>query len=793
MKSVTAMRTWLAQMSREELTGLLERRGLPRPGMYRVDSLPGLAEYLLGDEATVLAVAELVTPELQVLGAVAQLAEQVHGPVAADRWAVVEPSTRAVPRARLLDFLAGAPGVRRDAAEKALDRLVRLALVLPPHGKGVSVPSLLHRQARELAGFGRPAGVLFTAAYPAATVQKIAKALDLPRARLRDEVQRQILAVLASPERVRALAAAAPPRAEALLEALVEGPPLLRTRCFVPVYGYWEGPGTKFSFRPEGSGDEGTDWLAARGLLVPVGPDLAELPYEVARALREDDQRPAFTPTPPAVTARPVPVPVAGQAQAAAAGAASRVELLLRAIAADPPALRKAGGLAVRDTRRLAKAIGAPEEETRLWLDLCAGADLIAPHHDQLPTPTGNNRRGRRTHTPPPPATPARMLPTTRYTAWENATPAGRLLPLIAVWAAIPEVFTWWPDTDQSPVAGIHPQDPHATDLRHALLKALAALPGGHGIGPTAPTGLPAPVLDQLLQAATWYRPAVLGTGDETTAKATATLREAEILGIVAHGALTPLGHGALALLDAGCATCYPAIPGTGIDLAGEGALARVVEALTSALERLLPEPQHTARFQADLTAVVTGAPAPDLTALLSGTADRESEGHAVVWRFTQASVRRALDTGADATALLARLAAVTDTPLPQPLDYLIRDTARTHGRIRVVDAVCCIRSEDEHLILEVSKTRTLARLQLRRIAPTVLVSTAPAADTLAALRAAGYAPVHESATGTAVIQRAPTTRIPAQMPTLAAVRRARAGHRHPATAAALAAALLSR
>jgi hypothetical protein len=90
------MRTWLAQMSREELTGLLERRGLPHRGMYRADSLPGLAEYLLGDEATALAVAELATPALQVLGAVARLAEQVHGPVTGDRWTVVEPSTRAV-------------------------------------------------------------------------------------------------------------------------------------------------------------------------------------------------------------------------------------------------------------------------------------------------------------------------------------------------------------------------------------------------------------------------------------------------------------------------------------------------------------------------------------------------------------------------------------------------------------------------------------------------------------------------------------------------------------------------
>src|SRR5262249_23301039 len=162
-----------------------------------------------------------------------------------------------------------------------------------------------------------------------------------------------------------------------------------------------------------------------------------------------------------------------------------------------------------------------------------------------------------------------------------------------------------------------------------------------------------------------------------------ATLREAELLGITAQGALTELGHGALNLLDAGAARCYPAIPGTGIDLTDETALRDAVDALATALDQLLPEPQHTAPFQPD-------PPAPHLTALLPTPADREPEGHAVAWRFTQASVRRALDTGADPTDLLQRLTAVTDTPLPQPLDYLIRDTARTHGRLRVVDTLCC-------------------------------------------------------------------------------------------------------
>ncbi|MFE2522876.1 hypothetical protein ACFXEL_01400 [Streptomyces sp. NPDC059382] len=52
---------------------------------------------------------------------------------------------------------------------------------------------------------------------------------------------------------------------------------------------------------------------------------------------------------------------------------------------------------------------------------------------------------------------------------------------------------------------------------------------------------------------------------------------------------------------------------------------------LREELYAALPEPGDTARFQSDLTATVTGAPAPALAELLSGVGDIESEGHAVV------------------------------------------------------------------------------------------------------------------------------------------------------------------
>jgi hypothetical protein len=125
-----------------------------------------------------------------------------------------------------------------------------------------------------------------------------------------------------------------------------------------------------------------------------------------------------------------------------------------------------------------------------------------------------------------------------------------------------------------------------------------------------------------------------------------------------------------------------------------------------------------------------------------------------VVWRFTPATVRRALDIGHDADKLLARLAEVSELPLPQPLEYLIKDVARTHGRIRVVRSACCLRSDDETLIDELVRTRALGKLGFRKIAPTVLISSVGEEETLAALRNAGYTPVLEAETGATVIER---------------------------------------
>ncbi|MGW0747959.1 helicase-associated domain-containing protein [Streptomyces sp. NPDC002587] len=796
MNARTSLAKWLGAQDAERLTALLEERDLPLAAEYRqVATLSELAEHLLTDESVSHGLMAGTAGELALLASIAALALERHGPVeggesgSAPRYpwqqhrpvVPVEPADRLVAERDVLAWFE--PGEERQRAEHTLTRLRERALLLPaPKGK-LALPPVLHVRAAGFDGYGRTADRLLTSAYNAPEVKRIAANLfGEGAARTRDQAQDLITALLADPARVRALVADAPAPARDLLDHLVPGPPLLRTHCFVSRYGgQYAGPDSKYVFRESGSGDEGTDWLAARGLVVPVGLDLVELPYEVARALREGTAPgPRLEPEPLTATA-PLPSGWQGEGGTAAAAAAWRAELVLRALAAQPVALRKAGGIAVRETRRLAKAAGADEADTRLWLDLAVNAGLAAPQDDE-PAPAARGRR----RSPKAPQPSARLLPSDRYDAWAAAPAAGKLLPLVAAWAVVPEVLTHWPDPDETPVALISPSDEDAVTLRTGVLRALATLPDGHGL-----TG-DALGYAELLVLAAWFQPALRGhlagdgTGaltvaDELLDRLAATLAEAALLGVVAHGALTPVGRALCRLLEAGAAHHYPAVPGAGADPAARGseglgedlnhrpALAHAVTALREALYAALPEPGVTARFQSDLTATVTGAPAPALAELLSSVGDIESEGHAVVWRITVTSVRRALDAGWSADELLDRLAEVSDrnTPLPQPLAYTIKDTARTHGQLKVVRSACCIRSDDTALIAEVAHARGLTKLRLRRIAPTVLISTAPPEETLTALRAAGYAPTQEAETGTTVLDRAPAERARSLLPTL--------------------------
>ena len=117
--------------------------------------------------------------------------------------------------------------------------------------------------------------------------------------------------------------------------------------------------------------------------------------------------------------------------------------------------------------------------------------------------------------------------------------------------------------------------------------------------------------------------------------------------------------------------------------------------------------------------------------------------------------MRRAFDAGRGAADVHAFLAAHSLHAVPQALSYLVDDTARRHGRIRVGASVSYVRADNDAALTEMLADRRTHGLGLRRIAPGVAVSELPPEELLEVLRVSGYAPMAENEDGTAAPVRA--------------------------------------
>ncbi|MCH1867714.1 helicase-associated domain-containing protein [Nocardioides sp. CFH 31398] len=461
------------------------------------------------------------------------------------------------------------------------------------------------------------------------------------------------------------------------------------------------GRGTTGSARrpsaPQGEPASPVEELLAAGVLVPAGsdapPGTVELPGEVGLALRggRTTREPVDAVPALGTTARD-----ARRCEQAAVGAATeavrRTEQLCEAWGADPPVTLRSGGLAVRDLRATATLLGVGEADAAVLVEVAAAAGLLAVGTDLEGTPA--------------------WLPTPAYDAWSARDQAQRWTLLAATWLST------------SRVPGLVGGRDHAGKAWNALVPELSsslapetrrvALAELAGVEP----GLALADEDSLVERLRWVRPRRPRLRDDLARWA---LREAAVLGVAGLGALPPHGRA----------------------LVTEG-----VDAAAARLEPLLPVPVEHVLLQADLTAVAPGPLAPEVARELGLVADVESSGGATVYRFTPASVRRALDAGWAAADVHAFVGRVSATPVPQPLTYLVDDAARTHGRVRAGRASSFLRADDETALAELLSHPRAGELGLRRLAPTVVVSDLEVEDLVPALRQLGAAPVVEGADG---------------------------------------------
>lgn len=445
--------------------------------------------------------------------------------------------------------------------------------------------------------------------------------------------------------------------------------------------------------------------------LYAYSPLAGEVPTEVLMSVR--GRRLPFDPEPPPLPSVAVDVDVVDRESRAALEAFNEASLsVLDHLRAQPVKRLQGGGVGTREIARVAKASKVDPAIIRLVLDLAIEAELLDD-----------------------------SAPSVRWSAlgdaWRELEAGPRAVLLLEHWMTLPRSPTRSHDTNGKalPAGDRYRRCFLCREGRLTALRVWAAQTGAvpeatlatvvAWLCPLAHTTHREPVTEPDARDYRYHgrrdfrgspEPPPLSPDDQPDLGQIA--QEARLLGLAASGAGTPLLRALL-----------------GEDRA----------ALVTLVDAMLPAASTTATFGSDLTAVVVGPPTGTLSALLDSCADRESRGGAVTWRFTTASVRRALDGGMTAALLAARLAEVAVASLPQPLTYLLADVGRRHGALRVAPAVAVIRCEDEALLAEVAVDRKLRHLAVRLVAPTVAVSAVGEGETIAALRSAGYLPMPES------------------------------------------------
>jgi hypothetical protein len=657
------LRTW----DDDALAALLNARpdlAVPIPTDFTT-----LASRIAGRASTQRVVDDLDTAALQVLEVLAVLPEPVTATHVGRVWGA--PAAAPLERLRRLGLVWGPP--------RAL-RVVRSAReVLGPHPAGLGPPlaeALGRRSPQRLAGLLEDLG--------------LPPAPDPDRAL--EAVSAHLSATLADPQTARALLEHAPDGAHAVLDRLAWGPPVGQV------------PQADRSVRVSSAGS-GVEWLLARGLLAVADPAHVVLPREVGMALRGGRVHRHTETGPPPVQTRPADArAVTGTAVAASAEAVRLVAALADRWGEDGPPLLRAGGLGMRELRRVATALEVDEGTAALVVELTWAAGLVADDGEAEP----------------------RWTPTPAYDVWLAGTVGERWVTLAQSWARTTRVPHLVGTRDARGTVRVALGDdldrPAAPGVRHRAVAELAAAPAAVAVE-----------VASLRDRLDWWAPRRAAAARQALLEG--TLRETAWLGVTGAGALSDHGR----------------------------ALRDDPEGAATLLDAALPEPVDHVMLQADLTAVAPGPPSPALARTLALAADVESRGGATVYRFTTASVRRALDAGMTGDDLIAALTRHSRTPVPQPLGYLVAETSRRHGQLRVGVASAYVRCDDEALLRELLADRRAIALRLRRLAPTVLTCQAPADTVLELLRSMGLAPAAESADGDIVVHRPLARRTPAR------------------------------
>lgn len=423
-----------------------------------------------------------------------------------------------------------------------------------------------------------------------------------------------------------------------------------------------------------------------------VWPGRGEV-LHVAETLRERwpprrgaEWRAPFDPFPPELPTVPVGPERVEQTAAARLGEfLGHVEGLLAECARRPLQVFKVAGMQPKALGRVMRAVPCGEASARLALACARHAGLLVSDETHV-------------HLSP------------ECEAFRALSPGEQATRLLFAWWRLPSTPTRTRTEDDKQ---LYPLSAKAAcegcvQVRHQLVTVLRGMPDGQGV--QAP--------EDLARTLDWHRPLAC---DHATGRPphSTLLREALLLGLIAHGALSPFGK-ILATADHA--------------------------SLTQEASRLLPAFAEKATITPALRVTVQGTPSRRLAKELDEVADRLL---GPVWRISGTSLRRAGESGMSAAEVEARLAAVSATPLPGSLRARIAETAGGHvtpPRFQEVPATCVFQSTDTGLLARAVRHPALQSVGARLLSPDVLIATGPRESVLAALRTAGFTAVEDPA-----------------------------------------------
>lgn len=633
--------SWLAELPDERLIRLLELRPdlvQPPPG-----SIAALAARAQARQSVVAATDELDFLRLAVI----------------DALLVLHADTAPVPIAKLLTLINDrAP---EDAVVDALDDLKKRALVWGDAQVRVAAE----------AGAGLPwqPGQV--------TLEDVSRS---------GEQITELIAGLGQPQRN-------------LLEKLLEGSPMGRTR----------------DAAPGAPPDRPVPQLLALGLLRRLDAETVILPRIVGQVLRGEHPGPTDLMAPDPVVSTTTAADVDAAAAAAVIDLLRELEIVLDTLGAAPVAELRTGGLGVREVRRLAKVTGVDELRLGLILEVAAAAGLIASGTPDPEPPSGDGPY---------------WAPTTPADRFAETSAADRWHLLASTWLDLPArpalIGSRGPDAKPHGALSGSVYSTAAPLDRRLLLGMVADLPAGAGVDGNAASA-----------ALVWRRPRWskrLQPGPVAD-----LLSEAHALGLAGRGAISTPGR-ALIAEETDAATAVDAM----------------TRALPEPIDHFLVQADLTVVVPGPLERRLAEELGTVATIESAGTAmvyriSEQSIRHAL-------DVGRT----ADSLHALFQKHSKTPVPqgLTYLIDDVARRHGQLRVGMATSFVRCEDPSLLAQAVAAVPVTGQL-QLQLRMLAPTVAVSQAPIADVLAALRGAGFAPAAEDSSGMIVDIRARGARVP--------------------------------